>query len=62
MSPLSAGAVAEKGMLAGEGGSGSQNEEGDAGCGAGGTGWVSTRVNKGGSCLVLAFSFSVLWC
>lgn len=27
-------------MLVWEGGSGSQNEEGDAGCGAGGTGWV----------------------
>lgn len=45
-------------------GRGSQNEEGNAGM------WGrrdrlrdSTRVNKGGSCLVLTFPFSVLlWC
>lgn len=37
---VTAGAGAGKGMLVWEGGSGSQNEEGDAGCGAGGTGWV----------------------
>lgn len=64
VSLLPAGTVSGKGVLVWEEGSGSQNEEGDAGV------WgrrdrleESTRVNKRGSCLVLAFPLSVLlWC